>query len=173
MSIESVMPSNHLLLCHPLFLLASIFPRIRIFSKESVLCIRCPKYWSFSISPSNEYSGSISLGLTGLSPDELTSKGLRSSSVAQWVEPGFGTRQLWGHDLATTKLSESQLPHEQKVSKIIFFTEFLWGFEVKIHERRRKRGFLLFFWLYDMQDPISLARAGTWSPCNGSCCCCC
>ena len=125
MSIESVMPSNHLILCHPLFLLASIFPRIRIFSKESVLCIRCPKYWSFSISPSNEYSGSISLGLTGLSPDELTSKGLRSSSVAQWVEPGFGTRQLWGHDLATTKLSESQLPHEQKVSKIIFFTEFL------------------------------------------------
>ena len=62
MSIESVMPSNHLILCHPLLLLPSIFPRIRVFSNESVLCIRWPKYWSFSfdISPSNEYSGLIS-----------------------------------------------------------------------------------------------------------------
>ena len=60
MSIESVMPSNHLILCHPL-LLPSIFPSIRVFTKESVLCIRWPKYWSFSfsISPSNEYSGLI------------------------------------------------------------------------------------------------------------------
>ena len=62
MSIESVMPSNHLNLCHPLFLLFSIFPCIGIFSNESVLHIRWPKYWSFSfnISPSNEYSGLIS-----------------------------------------------------------------------------------------------------------------
>ena len=52
MSIESVMPSNHLILCHPLFLLTSFFLSIRIFSNESVLCIRYPKYWSFSISPS-------------------------------------------------------------------------------------------------------------------------
>ena len=60
--IESVMPSNHLILCHPLFLLPSIFPSIKVFSNESVLCIRWPKYWSFSfsISPSNEYSGLIS-----------------------------------------------------------------------------------------------------------------
>ena len=59
MSIESVMPSNHLILCHPLILLPSIFPSIRVFSNESVLRIRCPKYWSFSfsISLSNEYSG--------------------------------------------------------------------------------------------------------------------
>ena len=58
-SIESVMPSNHLILCHPLLLLPSIFPSIRVFSNESVLHIRWPKYWSFSfsISPSNEYSG--------------------------------------------------------------------------------------------------------------------
>ena len=58
-SIESVMPSSHLILCHPLLLLPSIFPSIRVFSKESALCIRWPKYWSFSfsISPSNEYSG--------------------------------------------------------------------------------------------------------------------
>ena len=62
MSIESVMPSNHLILCHPLFLLLSIFPSIRVFSNESVLCISWPKYcsFSFSISPSNEHSGLIS-----------------------------------------------------------------------------------------------------------------
>ena len=61
-SIESVMPSNHIILCHPLLLLPSIFPSIRVFSKESVLRIRWPEYWSFSfsISPSNEYSGLIS-----------------------------------------------------------------------------------------------------------------
>ena len=58
MSIESVMPSNHLILCHPLLLLASIFPSIRVFSNQSALCIRWPLYWSFNfcISPSNEYS---------------------------------------------------------------------------------------------------------------------
>ena len=55
------MPSNHLILCHPPLLLPSIFLSIRIFSNESVLCIRWPKFWSFSISPSNEYSGLISL----------------------------------------------------------------------------------------------------------------
>ena len=60
MSIESVMASSHLILCHPLLLLPSIFPRIRIFSNDSALHIRWPKYWSFSISPSNEYSGLIS-----------------------------------------------------------------------------------------------------------------
>ena len=61
-SIQSVMPSNHLILCHPLLLLSSIFPSIRVFSNESALCFRWPKYWSFSfsISPSNEYSGLIS-----------------------------------------------------------------------------------------------------------------
>ena len=57
---EVVMPINHLILCCPLLLLPSIFLSIRVFSKESVLCIRCPKYWSVSISPSNEYSGLIS-----------------------------------------------------------------------------------------------------------------
>ena len=60
MSIESGIPSNHLILCHPLLLLPSIFPGIRVFSNESALGIRWPKYWSFSISPSNEYSGLIS-----------------------------------------------------------------------------------------------------------------
>ena len=62
MSIQSVMPSNHLILCRSLLLLPSIFRSIRVFSNESVLCIRWPKYWSFSfnISPSNEYSGPFS-----------------------------------------------------------------------------------------------------------------
>ena len=62
LSIDSVMPFNHLILCRPLPLPPSIFPSIRVFSSESVLCIRWPKYWSFrfSISPSNEYSGLIS-----------------------------------------------------------------------------------------------------------------
>ena len=61
MAIKLVMPSNHLTLCHPLLFLPSIFPIIRVFSNESVLCIRWPKYWSFSfsISPSKEYSGLI------------------------------------------------------------------------------------------------------------------
>ena len=65
MSIESVMPSNHLILCHPLPLLPSILPSIRGFSNESALCIRRPRRWSFSfsISPSNEYSGLISFGV--------------------------------------------------------------------------------------------------------------
>ena len=68
MSIELVMPSNHLNLCRPLLLLPSIFPSIRVFSDESVLCIRWPKYWSFSfsISPSNEYSGEISFRIDWL-----------------------------------------------------------------------------------------------------------
>ena len=68
MSIKSMMPSNHLNLCHPLLLLPSTFPSIRVFSNESALCIRWPKYWSFSfnISPSNEYPGLISFRMDWL-----------------------------------------------------------------------------------------------------------
>ena len=68
MSIESVMPSNHLILCHPLLLWPSIFPSIRVFSNESVLCIRWPKYWSFSfnITPSSEHSGLMSFRMDWL-----------------------------------------------------------------------------------------------------------
>ena len=68
MSIELVMPSNHLILCHSLLLLSSIFPSIRVFSNKSVICIRWPKYWSFNfrISPSNEYSGLISFRMNWL-----------------------------------------------------------------------------------------------------------
>jgi len=76
MSIASVMPSNNLILCCPLLLLPSIFPIISLFSNEFIFHIRCPKYWSFSFSigPSNEYSGLILLGLTGWI--SLQSKGL-------------------------------------------------------------------------------------------------
>ena len=68
MSIESVMPSNHLIFCHPLLLLLSIFPSIRVFSNESALCIRWPKFWSFSfnVSPSNEHPGLISFRMDWL-----------------------------------------------------------------------------------------------------------
>ena len=66
MSIESMMPSNYLILCHPLLLQPSLFPSINVFSNGSALCIRGPKYWSFSISPSNEYSGLISLRMDWL-----------------------------------------------------------------------------------------------------------
>jgi len=76
MSIESVMPFNHLVLCYPLLLLPSIFPSIRVFSNESALHIRWSKYWSFSfsMSPSNEYSGLISfrIGLISLESRELS-----------------------------------------------------------------------------------------------------
>ena len=80
MSTESVMPSNHLILCHPLLLPPSIFPSIRVFSNESVLCIRWPKYWSFSfnISPSNEYSELIYFRMDWL--DLLAVQGTLESS---------------------------------------------------------------------------------------------
>ena len=83
MSIKLVMPSNHLILCHPLLLLPSIFPSIRIFSNESVLPIRWPKYrtFSFSISPSNEYSGLISFRMDWL--DLLGVQGTLKSFLQQ------------------------------------------------------------------------------------------
>ena len=97
MSIESVMPSNHLILCCPLLLLPSIFPSIRVFSNESVLHIRWPKYWSFSfsISPSSEYSGLISVRIGWF--DLLAVKGLSrvySSTIRK--HPLFGPQpSLW------------------------------------------------------------------------------
>ena len=77
MSIELVMPSNHLILCHPLLLLFSIFPNIRIFPNESAVHIRWPKYWSFNISPSNEHSGLISFRMDWL--DHLVVQGTLKS----------------------------------------------------------------------------------------------
>ena len=94
MSIESVMPSNHLILCRPLLLLPSIFPSIRVFSNESALHIRWPKYWSFSfnISPSNEYSGLISFRMDWL--DLLAVQGLSRvfSNTTVQKHQFFGTQ---------------------------------------------------------------------------------
>ena len=108
MSIESVMPSNHLILCHPLLLLPSIFPSIRVFSNESVLHIRWPKYWSFSfsISPSNEYSGLISFRMDWLDVLAVqgTLKGLlqhHSSKASILLHSAFFRVQL-SHPYMTT-----------------------------------------------------------------------
>ena len=100
MSIESVMHSNHFILCHPLLLLPSIFPSIRVFSNGSVLQIRWVKHWSFSfnISPSNEYSGRFPLGLTGLI--SLQSKGLSRvfSNTTVQKHQFFGAQfSLWSN----------------------------------------------------------------------------
>ena len=99
MSIELVMPSNHLILCLPLLLLPSIFPSIRVFSNESVLHIRWPKYWSFSfsISPSNEYSRLISFRMDWL--DLLASHFGKANSVftnAVSLVPGLYWTRLMG-----------------------------------------------------------------------------
>ena len=85
MSVELVMPSNHLTICHPHLLLPSIIPSIRVFSNESALCIRWPKYWSFSlsISPSNEYSGLISFRIDWF--DLLTVQGTLNSLLQHYI----------------------------------------------------------------------------------------
>ena len=100
MSIESVMPSNHLILCGPLFLLPSVFPSIRVFSNESALYIRWPKYWSFSfsISPSNEYSGLISFRIDWW--DLFAVQGTLKSLLQHhnWKHQVFGTQpSLWSN----------------------------------------------------------------------------
>ena len=137
MSIESVMPSNHLLLCHPLLLLPPIFPSIRVFSSELALCIRYPKYWSFNfrISPSNEYSGLISFRIDwfDLLAVQSTLKSFlqhqnSKTSILQhsaffmvqlshpfvttgWASGPKNHGQLWaGLQLTTNHLSESQFP---------------------------------------------------------------
>ena len=101
-SIELVMPSNYLILCCPLLLLPSIFPSIRVFSSESVLHIRWPKYWSFSfsISPSSEYSGLISLRMDWL--DLFAVKGL--SSI-------FSNNTIQKHQFFGTQLSLQSNSH--------------------------------------------------------------
>ena len=104
MSIELVMPSNHLILCHPL-LLPSIFPSIRVFSNESVLHIRWPKYWSFSfsISPSNKYSVFI-LGLTGLISLQPRDSQVFSSTTIQKHQFLVAQPSIWSssHPYMTT-----------------------------------------------------------------------
>ena len=97
MSIESVMPSNHLILCCPLLLLPSIFPSIRVFSSDSVVCISWPEYWriSFSVSPSNEYSGLMSFRIN------------------------------WFHLLAAQGILKSLLQHHNSKASILWPSAFL------------------------------------------------
>ena len=106
-SIESVMPSSHLSLCHPLPLLPSIFPSIRIFSSESVLHIRWPNYWSFTISPSSEHSGLISFRTDWfhLLAVQGTLKSLLNTTVQK--HQFFGTQlSLWSNAHDHTRLLE-------------------------------------------------------------------
>ena len=114
MSIESVMPSNHLILCCPLLILLSIFPRIRVFFNESALCIRWPKYWSFSlsISPSNEYSGLISfridwfglLAVQGTLKNTLQHHSLKASAV-QYLAFFMVVSSFWIHNMESMILA--------------------------------------------------------------------
>ena len=111
MSTVSVMPSNRLIFCHPLLLLPSIFPSIRVFSNESALRIRWPEYWSFSFSirPSNEYSGLISFRTELTSLISLLSKGLRKvfSNTTFQNDQFFGTQpSLWSNSHFCTWLLE-------------------------------------------------------------------
>ena len=107
MSIKSVMPSKHFILCHPLFLLPSIFPSIRVFSKESVLHIMWPKYWSFrfSISPSNESSGLISFRID------------------------------WFDLLAVQETLKNLLQHHSSIASILLLSAFLIVQFTSIHDR--------------------------------------
>ena len=126
MSIALVMPSNHLILCHPLLLLPSSFPSIRVFSSESVLCIRWPKYWSFrfSISPSNEYSGLISCRMDwlGLLIVQGTRKSLlqhHSSKASVFLRSAFFVVQL-SHPYMTTGKTIA-LTRWTFVGKVMYF----------------------------------------------------
>ena len=102
---ESVMPSNHLILCHPLLLLPSVFPSIRVLSNESILHIRWPKCWSFSVSPSNKYSGPISFRIDWL--DFLAVQGTLKSLLQHHSSKAFFSTQLslWaiGKTIALTR----------------------------------------------------------------------
>ena len=128
MSIELVMPSNHLILCYPLLFLPSMFSSIRVFSNESVLPIRWPKYWSFSftISPSNEYSGLISLRMDWLDllSVQRTLKSLlqHNSSKASVLQcSAFFIVQLSHPYVATGKtIALSRLTFVGKVMSLLF-----------------------------------------------------
>ena len=136
MSIESVMPSSHLILCRPLLLLPSIFPRIRVFSNELVLHIRQPKYWSFSfsISPSNEYSGLISFRIDWL--DLLAVQGTLKSLLQHHTSKASILRRsaffivLLSHPYMTTgkNIALTKWTFVSKVMSLLFNIDlYQWG----------------------------------------------
>ena len=114
-SIESVIPSSHLILCRPLLLLPSILPRTRVFSKESALCIRWPKYWSFSfsISPSKEYSGFISFRIDCF--DLLAVSGTLKNLIQHYSSEAF---ILWRSAFFTVELSHPYMTTGKTVALI-------------------------------------------------------
>ena len=115
MSIESVMPFNHLILCYPLLLLPSIFPNIRVFSNQSALRIRCPKYWSFSfnISPSNEHPGLICFRMDWL--ELLAVQGLLKSLLHQHSSKAS---ILWHSAFFIVQLSHSYMTTGKTIALI-------------------------------------------------------
>ena len=157
MSIELVMPSNHLILCHPLLLLPTIFPRIRVFSNESSLCIRWPEYWSFSfsISPSRKYSGLISfhidwfdlLTLQGTLKSLLQHHSLKASIL--WLSAFFMV-QL-SHPYMTTGKTIA-LARQTFVSKVIsLLINMLSRFVIAFLPRSKR---LLISWLQSVSAVI-------------------
>ena len=155
-SIESMMPSNHLILCHPLLLLPSIFPSIRAFSNESVLRIRWPKYWSFSfsLSPSNEYSGPISCRIDWL--DLLAVQGTlknllqHHSSKASMLRRSAFFRVQLSHPYTTTGKTIA-LIRQTFVSKVMSLLFNILSRFVTAFLPRNKR--LLISWL---QSPFAV-----------------
>ena len=168
MSIKSGMPSNHLILCHPLLLLPSIFPIIRVFSNESTLHIRWPKYWrsSFSISPSNEYSGLISFRMDWL--DLLTVQGTlkslfehHSSKASVLEHSAFFIVQL-SHPYITTGKTKA-LSRQTFVGKVMSLLFNMLSRFVIAFLSRSKRLLCLHVCSYHMQ--------WFWSPQNKVCHC--
>ena len=154
MSIESVMPSNHLILCHPLLLPPSIFPSIRVFTNESVLHIMWPKDWSFSfsISPSNEYSGLISfqmdwLDLLGILKSLLQNHSLKASVL--WSS-GFFMFQLSHSHMTTRKtIPLTRRTFVSKVTSLLF--NMLSRFGITFLPRSKR---LLISWLQSLSAVI-------------------
>ena len=125
MSIKSVMPSNHLILCCPLLLLPSIFPSIRVFSNKSALHIRWPKYWSFSISPSNEYSGLITLRIDwfDLHAAQWTRKSFLQITIQKLQHSAFFMIQLSHPYMATGETTALTMrTFVGKVMSLLFHT---------------------------------------------------
>ena len=115
MSVESMVPSNHLILCCPLFSMPSIIPSIRVFSSESALCIRWPEYWSFSISPSNEYSGLISFRIDWL--DLLAVQRTLKSLLQHHNSKAL---ILWGSAFFRVQLSHPYITIRKTIALIIW-----------------------------------------------------